>query len=91
MSFPADVIFCHPDASWPYEQARAREFGLIVGQVYTLRKVEVGQSDTRLWLADHPSPPMGFSSVLFEPVMDEDEEPYEEPPVMDLSPDPDCS
>jgi hypothetical protein len=67
MSFPVDVIFAHPDCGWPGEAEKALQGGLEPGKAYTIRKVEVHQSDTRIWLADHVNPPMGYSSVLFEP------------------------
>ena len=71
--FPTAVRFSNPESIWPHENQRATAARLVPGEIYVLSKVQVGQSDTRIWLAGWPSPPEGFSSVLFEPVLDEDE------------------
>jgi hypothetical protein len=73
VSFPIDARYAHPGNGWPADQRQARE-RLTVGEVYTIRRMEVGGSRTGLFFCDVDNPPFGFNSVLFDPVTAEDEE-----------------
>jgi hypothetical protein len=66
MNFPTAVQFAHPDGGYEGDQQHAQRCGLVPGQVYVLRSVTVGQSDTYLELDGFPAAER-FSSCLFEP------------------------
>lgn len=83
MSFPIDVTFAHPDAGYQGDQDHARECGLVPGQVYQLRSMQVGQSDTYLEL--HGYQDERFSSVLFEPWTEPDSSTDDPGPYLVLS------
>jgi hypothetical protein len=76
LHFPTEVRFVHAQNGFPGSPDLAEKYSLVIGQVYCVRKVEVHQSSTMLWLADHPGRPdgAGFGAEHFEPVMDEDDE-----------------
>lgn len=65
MGFPIDARFAHPDAGWKSDQEHAAEH-LTVGQVYTVRTLDVGRSSSSLTLVEFPGET--FNTVLFEPV-----------------------
>lgn len=65
----AFVRYQHPDAGWPGEQDDARDL-LTHGRLYRVAWNDIGQSKTRIGLVGIKG--VGFNSVLFEPVADED-------------------
>jgi hypothetical protein len=65
------VRFAHADHGYPADQEMAAGL-LILGEVYTLAWSAIGFSSSRLGLAGIESRGMGFNSVLFEPVDDQE-------------------
>lgn len=63
MGFPLHARFAHPDAGWTGEGKMAAEH-LTVGEVYTVRTLEVGRSSSVLTLYEVPG--QTFNTVLFE-------------------------
>jgi hypothetical protein len=63
VSFPIHARFAHPDAGYAIDQQTAAEH-LEVGEVYTVERLEVGRSSSRLWLIDVPG--VAFNTVMFE-------------------------
>lgn len=73
MAFPLQARFAHPEAGWDGDQKLAAEH-LKVGEVYTIRQMNVGRSSTEIFLYDMPSQ-VAFNSVMFDAVLrDEDDE-----------------
>lgn len=70
-TFPVDVRFAYPDAGYPAGNERAKRL-LKPGGVYTIRTMEVGQSEATLTLQGLPGHER-FSSVYFEPYWEDDE------------------
>ena len=68
-TFPIQARFVRPDAGWDADQESARRL-LTPGEVYTIRLMEVGGWQTRLFLADVDNPPGGFNSVQFTAAYD---------------------
>jgi hypothetical protein len=61
---PTHVRFAHPDAGYQGSQESVREAGLVRGQVYTLRSLQVGQASSYVELGEVRGQ---FNSVHFEP------------------------
>jgi hypothetical protein len=84
LHFPLHVRFAHPDAGYPAEQRRAARF-LKPGEVYGIRTLEIGQSDSHVTLYGF-SLQERFSTVFFEPWWPpDDEEPADVPEPQDDS------
>jgi hypothetical protein len=65
MGFPIEARFAHPDGGYEGDQRQAAEH-LTPGEVYTVVRLEVGRSSSRLFL-DIPGGPFdGFNTVMFE-------------------------
>lgn len=64
MSFPLHARYAHPDAGWDADREAAAKV-LTVGEVYTIRQLEVGQSTSHLTFQEVPGQ---FNTVLFDPV-----------------------
>jgi len=56
------VIFSNPNAGYDFDQQRAGEH-LEVGKVYTVRRTEVQDSSSQVFLEEVPA--IGFNTVLF--------------------------
>ena len=74
MAFPIAARFAHPDAGYKGDQDQAAGH-LTPGKVYVVERLEVGRSDSRLFLGIPGGPVFGFNTVMFEPasVYDDDE------------------
>lgn len=78
MGFPIGARFAHPDAGYQGGQEQAARY-LKPGEVYTVSRLEVGRSDSTLYLDGPGLRDIGFSTVMFEPAElpgfeDEDDE-----------------
>lgn len=60
------VRFANPQAGYDNDQKRAKTAGLVVGEVYTLTKVEIHDWHTDVWLKEVEAVP--FNSVQFSEV-----------------------
>ncbi len=80
MGFPLHARFAHPDAGWK-DQGRLAAEHLTLGEVYTVRTLEVGQSSSVLTLYEVPG--HAFNTVLFDaapaPDFEDDDEPDPDP------------
>jgi hypothetical protein len=65
MGFPIAARFAHPDAGYKGDQDQAAEH-LTPGAVYVVERLEVGRSDSRLFLGIPGGPVFGFNTVMFE-------------------------
>jgi hypothetical protein len=79
MGFPIAARFAHPDGGYEGDQRQAAEH-LTAGEVYTVLRLEVGRSSSRLFLDIPHGPTFGFNTVLFEAAElpgfeDDDDEP----------------
>ena len=63
MAFPVHARFAHPDAGWPGDQKEAAE-RLTPGEVYTVLRVDVGRSSSRISFYEVPD--ADFNSVMFD-------------------------
>jgi hypothetical protein len=66
MGFPIGARFAHPDAGYKGAVEQAAKY-LEAGRVYTVRRLDVGRSDSTLWLDGPGLRDIGFSTVMFEP------------------------
>jgi hypothetical protein len=69
VSFPIHARYAHPEAGWKTDRATAAEH-LTVGEIYTIRRMEVGRSTSYLYFCETPED-AAFNTVQFEPVSDE--------------------
>ena len=66
MAFPIGARFAHPDAGYKGDRDLAAEH-LKVGEVYAVRRLEVGRSSSELYLDVDGLQGTGFNTVMFEP------------------------
>jgi len=63
---PAALVeakFVHPNHGYPADKAMAKRY-LEIGKSYAVKKIEIGDFNTNVWLMEYPD--KCFNSVLFE-------------------------
>lgn len=73
MHFPFRVRFAHPGAGWTGQGDDAKERGLVVGEVYAIRSLNVGGYSSRFTLGGVKGE---FNTTLFEPAWDEEDDEF---------------
>lgn len=58
------AVFKHPDAGYTSDRQNCRDCGLVVNKSYEMRRINVGDSSSRVYLVDYPG--KDFNSVHFE-------------------------
>lgn len=56
--------FMYPDNGYSSDRQKCKELGLVVGEVYEMTHISVGDSASTVYLTDFPCNP--FNSVHFE-------------------------
>jgi hypothetical protein len=64
MSIPLHVIFAHPEGGWDHDQRTAAKH-LTPGEMYTIRTMQVGRSDSTVTLYETPSD-VTFNTTMFD-------------------------
>jgi hypothetical protein len=82
MAFPIRAKFAHPEAGRKTDAEKCAQL-LTVGEIYTVRQVNVGRSSSTVELYDVPHEL--FNSVMFDAAISEDED--AEPGVHNTTPD----
>ena len=60
-----EIKFTNPSAGYSHQVAVSKEAGLVVGQIYVVSKIEVGDYHTDVWLESRRGPIGPFNSVQF--------------------------